>query len=103
MFIVKKCPHLMNSAYADGREVCNECGDSSADKKCCEVESCLFKQIVENLLKVVRHGLCSRCDGIGYEEGCLDDECGTYEAYKCLDLLDVEFIDEDESNLENNA
>ena len=89
----------MNSVYADGQEAHNECGNSLMDEKCYEVKDCPFKQIAENLLKVVEDPACSRCDGIGYEEGCLDDECGTYAAYKCLDLLDIEFVDEEGNSL----
>ena len=89
----------MHSVYANGLGVQNECGESTLDKKCYEIEGCFLKQIAENLLKVVNHQLCNRCDGVGYDEGCLDDECGTYEAYKCLDLLDIEFVDENGNNL----
>lgn len=89
-YIIKNCPHLVNVVYADGREVCNECGESSEDKKCVEVKNCLFKQIADNLLRVVNADLCNNCDGCGYDEGCLDDNCGTYEAYRCLELLDIE-------------
>ena len=104
MFIVKSCYHLVNSVYADGREAHNECGNSLTDEKCYEVKDCPYKQVVENLLRVVNHQLCNRCDGIGYDEGCLDDECGTYAAHKCLDLLDIEFVGgEGESDLADDT
>ena len=102
VFIVKSCPQLMNSVYADGREAYGECGSSVTDEKCYEVKNCPFRQVAENLLRVVNHQLCGRCDGIGYEGGCLDDECGTYAAYKCLDLLGMEFTDEEDSDLADN-
>lgn len=94
-FIIKSCHQLMTSYYTDGREIYQECGDSTEDKKCYDVEDCFLKKIAENLLKVVNSGVCNRCDGCGYDEGCMDSSCGTYNAYKCLDLLDVEFVDED--------
>lgn len=95
-FVVRACNNLMNSYYADGREAHNECGNSLTDEKCCDVKDCFIKQIAENLLKVVRENMCSNCDGCGYDEGCADKACGTYEAHKSLDLLDIEFIEEEE-------
>ena len=89
-FIVKGCYNLVNSIYADGREAQNECGNSSTDEKCSDVKGCPIKQAVEALLKVANAGNCQRCDGCGYFEGCNDQECGTYAAYKSLDLLGVE-------------
>ena len=93
-YIIKSCPHLMTSFYADGREVTNECGDSVIDMKCCDRNNCLLKKIVDNLLNVVKNDLCSRCDGIGHANGCKDDSCGTYVANECLGLLEIEFIEE---------
>ena len=89
-FVVKKCPCLMDSIYADGRESSDECGNSIENEKCSEFESCPIRQAVKNLLKVVKDPACRRCDGCGYEEGCGYDECGTYAAYKSLELLGVE-------------
>ena len=89
-FIVKGCYNVVNSIYADGREAQNECGNSSTDEKCSDVKNCPIKQAVEVLLKVANAGNCQRCDGCGYFEGCCYQECGTYAAYKSLDLLGVE-------------
>ena len=94
-FIVRACSNLVNAYYADGKEVCNECCESTKDEKCYDVKDCYLKQIAENLLKVVRENTCSRCDGCGYDEGCADVSCGTYEAHKSLDLLNIEFIEEE--------
>lgn len=94
MFIVRSCCHLMNSTYADGREINDECGNTLEDIKCQDVKDCPFKQVAEHLLRVVNSQVCNRCDGVGYDGGCMDKDCGTYVAHKCLDLLDVEFIDE---------
>ena len=90
-FVIKNCFHLMNSVYADGRETYNECGDSLTDEKCVDRDDCFLKKIANNLMEVVKDPTCNRCDGVGYENGCADTSCGTYEAYKCIELLDIEF------------
>lgn len=91
-FIVKSCSNIMSSYYADGRTAHHECGRSTIDELCCDVKDCPIKQVVENLLKVIKADVCSRCDGCGYDNGCADDGCGTYVANECLELLDVEFL-----------
>jgi hypothetical protein len=93
-FIIKSCFHLVNSVYADGKEVENECGDSLLNEKCVDREDCYMKQIASKLLAVVEDNLCSSCDGCGYDRGCADKICGTHAAHECLDLLKIEFIDE---------
>lgn len=93
-FILKGCYNLVSSFYADGCTANNECGVSVLDEKCANVKGCPFKQVAENLLKVVNEDLCNNCDGCGYGNGCLDEGCGTYEAHKCLDLLQIEFVEE---------
>lgn len=100
-FIIKSCHCLVDCVYADGRETQNECANSLTDEKCAEVKECPFKQVAEHLLKVVEDPTCRRCDGCGYENGCADESCGTYAAYKCLTLLGAEFVEE-KNNLENN-
>ena len=92
-FIIRSCCNLMNSYCKDGKEVHDECGDSAADEKCCDVKNCYLKQIAESLLNVTRENLCNSCDGCGYDEGCNDVTCGTYAAYKSLDLLGIEFVE----------
>ena len=54
------------------------------------VKGCPIEQVAQVLLKVANAGNCQRCDGCGYLEGCNDQECGTYAAYKSLELLGVE-------------
>ena len=95
-FILKRCKCLVDSCYADGRETKGECSNSTEDKKCEEIETCPYKEVARHLLKVVNSSLCSRCDGCGYFNGCMDESCGTYGAYKCLDLLGLEFREERE-------
>lgn len=94
MFIIRGCPCLVNSFYADGRAAKNECGDSIKDEKCLDIDNCLLKQIANYLLKVVNEDTCNNCDGCGYFEGCLDESCGTYAAQKCLELLKLEFVED---------
>lgn len=92
-FIVKGCPKLVDSIYASGREEYNECGNSVDDEKCQDVKLCPIKEVVENLIKVVESDVCSRCDGCGYEDGCMDSCCGTYQAYKSLEVLKVKVVE----------
>ena len=33
---------------------------------------------------------CDNCDGCGYYNGCQDTECGTYQAFKILELIEKE-------------
>lgn len=42
----------------------------------------------EILEKVAHNNNCQNCDGVGYYEGCMDDTCGTWACYKCLEILD---------------
>ena len=90
--IVKNCPQLMDAYFGDGRNTKEVCGLKVNDEKCCDVNDCIIKKVVDGLQKVVQANLCANCDGIGYAEGCLDDDCGTYQAHKCLELLSVKEI-----------
>jgi hypothetical protein len=49
-------------------------------------------QIVENLRQVAYACHCDNCDGCGYYSGCGDTECGTYQALKSLELLDIQEV-----------
>ena len=91
-FVLKGCPNLVTSTYADGTKVYNECSVFLDDKKCYEVEGCVWRKIAENLLKVVNSGQCSRCDGCGYLEGCGDETCGTLQANESLKLMKVKVV-----------
>lgn len=50
----------------------------------------IISQVIERLKMVSNANLCQNCDGCGYEEGCQDETCGTYQARKCLELLETE-------------
>ena len=93
-FVVKSCTSLAHSYYADGREISGECM-KDIERKCLDIENCYLKQIARNLMKVVEANLCENCDGCGYAEGCLDTDCGTYQAHKCLELLNIEGAEDD--------
>lgn len=90
---VKKCPCYMTACYADGREVKGECMNSTSNELCQDVEKCVIKDTVDGLFKVTGHQLCERCDGCGCDNGCGDEECGTYQAHRILDFLGVELTE----------
>ena len=50
----------------------------------------VIEKIASNLEQVVHEMHCENCDGCGYFNGCADKGCGTYQAIKCLELLDKE-------------
>lgn len=50
----------------------------------------VIDKIKENLNSVAFACHCDNCDGCGYYNGCRDTECGTYQAIKCLELLESE-------------
>lgn len=82
-YIIKNCPLNCNG----------ECPDVKTGY-CQDKPDCLLKQIVENLKQVVYACHCDNCDGCGFYEGCSDTECGTYQALKSLELLDIQEIEE---------
>ena len=93
-YIIKNCPCLFNSYYASGKTVRFECNDGNHDDKLCrDVTDCVMKQIVENLRQVAYACHCDNCDGCGYYSGCGDSECGTYQALKSLELLDIQGVE----------
>lgn len=86
-YIIKNCP-AYSEYWAEGcnnREktawVCQDCTD------------CVMKQIVERLKQVAYACHCDNCDGCGYYGGCGDTECGTYQALKSLELLQIEEVE----------
>lgn len=77
-YIVRKCPAYGECYYVDE---CQDCTD------------CEIKQIVENLRQVAYACHCDNCDGCGYYSGCSDSECGTYQALRSLELLDIQEVE----------
>ena len=46
-YIIRNCPNLQESYYADGHISKNECGLDIYDKQCSDCTDCLIKQVVE--------------------------------------------------------
>lgn len=84
-YIIKNCPAI----YKFLNYYCNQ-----DDKKLCQdCTDCVMKRIVENLRQVAYACHCDNCDGCGYYSGCDDSECGTYQALKSLELLDIQEVE----------
>lgn len=47
-----------------------------------KIEDCAIK------VYLARH--CNNCDGVGYDCGCRDTDCGTYQANKILEIIESE-------------
>lgn len=89
-YVIKNCPNLTKSYYSTGEVVHNQCGLTD-DNLCQDCTDCVMKQIAENLNLVTYQ--CTNCDGCGYYEDCKDVECGTYQALKSLELLDIQEVE----------
>lgn len=46
-----------------------------------------LEEIREICKKVAFSNGCDNCDGIGFYDGCLDDDCGNYACFKVLDKI----------------
>jgi hypothetical protein len=86
-FKVLNCP-----AYASNGEY-YDCWINQ-DTWCENIDSCIMKKIIKNLETVINEQLCYNCDGCGYDGGCGDTSCGTYQAYKSLELLNIKETEE---------
>lgn len=47
----------------------------------------VIERIRKRMRKVLNASQCDNCDGCGYFSGCSDKECGTYQAYKVMELI----------------
>lgn len=83
-YIIRNCP----AQDVLGEECCY----FNQYAKCVD-SNCKLKQIVENLKQVAYACHCDNCDGCGYYNGCSDTECGTYQALKSLELLDIQEVE----------
>lgn len=95
-YIIKNCPGLLKGAekWAKGfKEDEHFCNESDEGKWCQYCTDCVMKQIVKNLKQVAYACHCDNCDGCGYYSGCSDTECGTYQALKSLELLDIQEVE----------
>lgn len=82
-YIVKNCPSLRITKTG----IAVECGRYAGF--CQENTYCVIKKIVENMKLVISANHCNNCDGCGYEAGCKDVDCGTYQAFNTLELLKI--------------
>ena len=86
-YIIRNCPARLPKS-----ELCIEAPKKKA-YLCQDCTDCVIKQIVENLKQVAYACHCDNCDGCGYYSGCSDTECGTYQALKSLELLDIQEVE----------
>ena len=84
-YIIKNCP-----AYDCSIEEWNCLGSDATE---CKDGNCVLKQIVNNLKLVAILDHCTNCDGVGYGNGCAYTGCGTYQALKSLELLDIQEVE----------
>ena len=82
-YIIRNCPCNVTT-----EDMCD--WENTNETYCQDCTDCLLKRIVENLRQVAYACHCDNCDGCGYYSGCGDTECGTYQALKSLELLDIE-------------
>lgn len=91
-YVIKNCPATYKN-YED-RFVCTtQKKEKGFPFYCQDCTDCVLKQIVENLRQVAYACHCDNCDGCGYYSGCGDTECGTYQALKSLELLDIQEVE----------
>ena len=88
-YIVRNCPEIKATIFTDGKHIDTTCLNSFKGEFCADIENCAIKKVVRKLLKTVENDQCSSCDGVGYFAGCLDNNCGVYNAFKCLQILNV--------------
>lgn len=84
-YIIKNCPCCQYDNYCIG-------SDELYPKKCQNIADCLLKHIVRKCKIVAYAGQCDNCDGCGYDNGCVDTECGTYQANEILQLMEIEEV-----------
>lgn len=86
--IIQNCPAILPMT-----KLCDSENLNKPSTYCQDCTDCVIKQIVENLKQVAYACHCDNCDGCGYYSGCGDTECGTYQALKSLELLDIQEVD----------
>ena len=77
--IVEKCPAYYNNLGCMSNKM--------FFKECSKDDSCIIKQIIFRLKQIIISQQCDSCDGCGYDNGCIDETCGTYQAYEIIKLL----------------
>lgn len=79
-YVIRNCPMYFHT----------NCYGHTGNCDCQDCTDCVLKRIVENLRQIAYACHCDNCDGCGYYNGCSDTECGTYQALKSLELLDIQ-------------
>lgn len=50
----------------------------------------VIEKIKNSMTEVLYADQCNNCDGCGYESGCADTNCGTYQANIVMNLIESE-------------
>ena len=51
-----------------------------------DIRKCI-KKISDMANKVRYAGNCNDCDGVGYDCGCMDTNCGTWACYRIIEII----------------
>jgi hypothetical protein len=89
-YIIKNCEVIFRNGDF---YFCQRSENLAKNVYCQNCTDCVLKQIVDNLRQVAYACHCDNCDGCGYYSGCGDTECGTYQALKSLELLDIQEVE----------
>jgi superfamily II DNA helicase RecQ len=95
-YIIRNCPCFVEGIAIKGNEQKTQTCNNHKVREltyCADITDCKLKQIVKNLKQVAYACHCDNCDGCGYYSGCGDTECGTYQALKSLELLDIQEVE----------
>lgn len=65
-YIVKNCPNLSESYYADGHISQNECSLEIDDRQCVDCTDCLIKQVIEKCRKK-KEWFSKLSDGVAFD------------------------------------
>lgn len=91
-YIVKNCPALRWD-----RLRFKKCYENGSTINCCDRTNCLLKQILK--LSDSDSGYqCDNCNGVGYYEGCTDENCSFYRLMKIQKLFEIEEINNEIHN-----
>lgn len=52
-----------------------------------EITNKVINEISDIANNVRYAGNCDNCDGVGYDCGCMDTDCGTWACYKIIELI----------------
>ena len=84
-YIIKNCPANYQNNCRSTKVHCYMCKDCT---------DCPLKQIVEKCNTAYFHYLCNNCDGVGYDEGCQDENCAFFILMQMRNFLEIEEVNE---------